>query len=205
MRDALPGSAVRCRIMTKREKLLCLFWGYFRISATVVGGGYAIIAAASDYFVRERKLLTEAEMLDTVALIQSVPGILACNSAAVVGQRTAGLAGALAAVIGAVLPPAAIITVLGFLIGLSPETLEHPRVKAAFSAVIAAVTSLVMIAVVRMARGVKHGAFEIAVWLASFAAMSIFKLSPLWIVPAAALAGIVYEAAVGARRGEGGA
>ena len=49
---------------TRTAKCLRLFWGFFKIAALVVGGGYAIVPAAEDEFIRRRKLLDETELLD---------------------------------------------------------------------------------------------------------------------------------------------
>lgn len=54
-----------------------LFWAYVRITSLVIGGGYAIIAAAQDEFVRRRKWLTEDDVLEMITITQTVPGILA--------------------------------------------------------------------------------------------------------------------------------
>ncbi len=49
-------------------------------------------------------------MLDLVAIAQSSPGAIAINGAIVVGYQLAGLPGVLVSVLGAVLPPMAILS-----------------------------------------------------------------------------------------------
>ncbi|MBR0137827.1 MAG: chromate transporter, partial [Erysipelotrichaceae bacterium] len=48
---------------------------------------------------------TKEEMEDFIALAQSCPGPVACSSAAIIGYRSCGVVGGLAAVFGVILPP----------------------------------------------------------------------------------------------------
>ena len=45
-----------------------LFWAYFKIAALVVGGGYAILAAAQREFVTRRQWLTEDDVVEMVII-----------------------------------------------------------------------------------------------------------------------------------------
>ena len=51
-------------------------------------------------------------MLDLVAIAQSSPGAIAVNGAIVVGYKLAGIPGTLVAILGTILPPFAIISVI---------------------------------------------------------------------------------------------
>ena len=64
-----------------------LFWAYFKIAALVVGGGYAILAAARREFVTRKEWFTEDEIVEMMAVTQTVPGIIACNTAAYIGSN----------------------------------------------------------------------------------------------------------------------
>ncbi|MDD3886342.1 MAG: chromate transporter, partial [Victivallaceae bacterium] len=89
-----------------------LYVTFFKIALLVVGGGYAIIAAAQEEFVTRRRWITDDEMLDVITVTQTVPGIIACNSAVCIGWRIAGVVGALAAALGAITPSVAIIALI---------------------------------------------------------------------------------------------
>ena len=62
-----------------------LFWSFIKITSLVIGGGYAIIAAAQDDFVTRRKWLTEDDVLEMITITQTVPAILSCNAAIYIG------------------------------------------------------------------------------------------------------------------------
>ena len=53
-------------------------------------------------------------MLDLVAIAQSSPGAIAVNGAIVLGYRMAGIPGVIVSVLGSVIPPVVILTVISF-------------------------------------------------------------------------------------------
>ena len=65
-------------------------------------------------FVDEFHWIDEEEMLDLTALAQSSPGAIAVNASILVGWHVAGLPGMLIAVLGTILPPMLILTVISF-------------------------------------------------------------------------------------------
>ncbi|WP_124058980.1 chromate transporter [Vaginisenegalia massiliensis] len=97
-----------------KQKLKTLFWSTFTLSAFTFGGGYVIISLMRSKFVNQLHWLEEEEMLDLIAIAQSSPGVIAVNGAIGVGYKVAGLMGVLVAVLGTVLPPFTIITVISF-------------------------------------------------------------------------------------------
>ena len=91
-----------------------LFFSTFYLSAFTFGGGYVIVTLMKNKFVDELKWISEEEMLDLVAIAQSAPGPIAVNGAIVVGYKLAGLWGVIFSILGAVLPPFIILTLVSF-------------------------------------------------------------------------------------------
>ncbi len=91
-----------------------LFISTFYLSAFTFGGGYVIISLMQRKFVDELKWLKEEEMLNMAAIAQSSPGAIAVNAAILVGYRVGGITGAFVSIIGTVLPPLVIISVISF-------------------------------------------------------------------------------------------
>ncbi len=91
---------------------LKLFSSTFYISAFTFGGGYVIIPLLKKKFVDELKWLNEEEMLDMTAIAQSSPGAIAVNASLIIGYRIAGVLGAITTLIGTVLPPLIIISII---------------------------------------------------------------------------------------------
>lgn len=101
--------------MKENKKVyLKIFLSMFYLSMFTFGGGYVIVSLMKSKFVDELKWIDEKEMLDAAAIAQSSPGAVAVNAAILVGYRVAGVGGAVVAIIGTVLPPLIIISIISF-------------------------------------------------------------------------------------------
>ena len=89
-----------------------LFLSTLKISACTFGGGFVIIPLMRKKFVEQLGWIDEQEMLDLTAIAQSSPGAIAVNASILVGYHVAGVAGALMTVLGTVIPPLVIISVI---------------------------------------------------------------------------------------------
>lgn len=96
----------------KRTVLWKIFILTLYLSAFTFGGGYVIVSLMKKKFVDEYHWIEENEMLDLVAIAQSAPGAIAVNGAIVVGYKLAGIAGVMVAILGTVIPPFLILSVL---------------------------------------------------------------------------------------------
>ena len=81
-----------------------LFSSVFMLSACTFGGGYVIVPLMRKKFVEDLHWIEEGEMMDLVAV----------NASISIGYRCAGIPGAIVAVIGTVLPPLVILTVISY-------------------------------------------------------------------------------------------
>ena len=102
----------------KRNVLWNLFVSTLYLSAFTFGGGYVIVSLLKKKFVDEYHWIEEEEMLDLVAIAQSSPGAIAVNGAIVVGYKLAGLAGTVVAILGTVIPPFLIISMISIFYNL---------------------------------------------------------------------------------------
>ena len=164
----------------KRDGIL--FWSYFRITALVVGGGYAIIAAAQEEFVRRRRWLTEDDMLEMMTVIQTVPGILACNSAVYVGWRIDRYRGALAALAGAVLPSLIVIMLIASGVRRIQSVIDSAAVQGAFRGIIACIVGMVIVTALRMRKKAVTDLFGWCVALGCFFGMTALRWSPAYLI-----------------------
>lgn len=80
------------------------------ISAFTFGGGYVVVPMIRKYFVEQKKLFTEEELMNMAAVAQSVPGAIAINLSALAGYRSAGMIGVFLSCLAAVLPPVVILS-----------------------------------------------------------------------------------------------
>ena len=73
------------------KKPLQLFWSFFKIGAFTLGGGYAMLSMVEKAVVDQKKWIPTDEFWDMIAVVQSLPGVFAVNTALYVSQRVSGL------------------------------------------------------------------------------------------------------------------
>ena len=168
-----------------------LFLTFFKIGAFTFGGGYAMIALIEREVAERKKYIPKEDILDIVAVAESTPGPIAINMATFVGYRTAGIAGAAAATLGVVLPSFVIIYILSFIIR---QFAEFAPVKYAFCGIRAGVLALIVKAWISMFKACPKSVFSAIVAVVSFAVAAFTDISVIWVIAAAALAGLVYTA-----------
>ena len=128
-----------------------LFLSTFQLSAFTFGGGYVIVPLMRKKFVEQLHWIEEQEMLDLTALSQSVPGLIAVNASLLVGYHVAGIPGALITVLGTVLPPLIIISVISVFYAAFRD---NPIVSLVMLGMQAGVAAVICDVVVTMAKGV---------------------------------------------------
>ena len=163
------------------EKFGQLFTSTFQISACTFGGGFVIIPLMRKKFVEELGWIEEQEMLDLTAIAQSSPGAIAVNASILVGYRIAGIPGALVTVLGTVLPPLLIISVLSF---FYQQFRDHALVNMAMTGMLAGVGAVLCDVVIKLAHGVLNEKRFLPVLLlfASFLAVHVLKVNILLII-----------------------
>ncbi len=176
--------------LSSAKKKLTLFFSMLYISAFTFGGGFVIVTFMKRRFVDELHWLDEQEMLDMTALAQSAPGPIAVNAAIQVGWKVGGLTGMLAAVLGTVIPPVAILTV----ISLFYQAFEaNPVVAMTLRGMSCGVAAVILDVAVSMGEKLvraKNG-IHLAVMAAAFIATFFLRINVIWIILCAGLIGFV--------------
>ncbi|MFK2826408.1 chromate transporter [Bacillus sp. B190/17] len=135
--------------MTNNWKLLSdIFFTFLKIGPITFGGGYAMIPIIEREVAIKKKWIETKEITDVVALAGSAPGAMAINSATFVGYRIAGISGAIAALIGVLLPTFLIVIMLSIFYLYFKDT---PIVEAAFHGIGPAVVALICLAAYKIA------------------------------------------------------
>lgn len=167
-----------------------LFLSTLYISAFTFGGGFVIVTFMKKKFVDELHWIDEDEMLDLTAIAQSSPGSIAVNAAILVGWRVGGAAGIAIAVLGTLLPPMLILSIISFFYAAFASNryvaLTLRGMQAGVAAVILDVVCGLGSKVVK-----EHSVLSIALMLCAFAATFFFKINVVFILLAAALVGAV--------------
>ena len=94
--------------------LLELFLSFLQVGLFSFGGGYAALPLIQNQVVTLHPWLSLSEFTDLVTISQMTPGPIAINSATFVGQKIAGVWGAVFATIGCILPSCIIVSLLAY-------------------------------------------------------------------------------------------
>jgi chromate transporter len=185
---------------------LQLFLTFLEIGAVAFGGGYAMIPLMRDN-VLAHGWLSEAEILNMIAVAESTPGPIAVNMATFVGASKGGLLGSAVATIGVVLPAFVIMLVIAALL---KNFLEYKGIKAvmrcirpcAIALILGTSVTLFMSTILGIKGGISGGIHSdlkglillALIFAISFAIQKIKgkKPSPILMIGISALLGIVF-------------
>ena len=148
--------------------LLTLFLTFFRIGAFTFGGGYAMISVIEDICVSRKQWITHEDLVNVTVIAESTPGPVAINCATFVGYKQKGLAGAVAATLGVVLPSFLIIWLISMFLD---RFLEITWVASAFRGIRVAVGLLILDVGIRMMKKMPKEPLRIALTICAVAAM----------------------------------
>ena len=192
---------------SKKENIyLQLFIEFFTLGLFTFGGGYAMIGLLEERMTR-RGWLDSEEILDCIAVTQTLPGVIAVNMSLYVGYRLKGIKGALVSVFGMVLPSFVII----ILIAMFMENFGDNRyIQGVLKGIRIATLGLILSAAVKLAgktfdkvKGSKaDSAFSILLFCASFLLISFMGVDAVWVILGGMILGICYSL-IKARRAEG--
>jgi chromate transporter len=172
----------------KRRILWSLFVSFFNMALFTVGGGYAMLPVMEDEFVRKKKWVKAEDIVDVMAVIQSVPGVIALNAAVFVGTRVAGFAGGLVSGLGVVTPSFIVILLIAmFMRNIGQLEL----VDNAFIGIRSGVCALIFLAAINLGRKIVNDKVELCIALAAFFAIMFFKVNVLLIIVIGGLAGMI--------------
>lgn len=163
------------------HKYRTLFLSALQLSTFTFGGGFVIIPLMRKKFVEKLHWIDEQEMMDYTAIAQSSPGAIAVNAAILVGYRVAGVAGALITVLGTVLPPLIILSVISFFYAAFRD---NQIVSMAMAGMAAGVAAVICDVVVTMGAGVLRlrRVLPVLVMLGAFAAACFFDVNVVVII-----------------------
>ena len=172
-----------------RAKLWPLFLATLYISTFTFGGGFVIVTFMKRKFVDSLKWLSEEEMLDFAALAQASPGAIAVNAAILVGWRVCGPAGMAVAVLGTILPPMVILSVVSLFYAAFAA---NRWVALALKGMQAGVAAVILDVACGLGAGVarERSALSLALMAGAFLASFVFGVNVIFIILAAALAGV---------------
>lgn len=166
-----------------------LFVIFFKIGAFTLGGGYAMLTMVEQAIVTKRKYIDKEEFWDLIAVLQSLPGVFALNTALYVGYKLRGRWGAFGASLGAVLPSFLAIIVIAMCF---TEIKDNEWVERLFRGIRPCVVALIAVPAVNLIK--KNCKNWKMILVAVFSAVLIwwFKVNPIWIIAIVSVAAVIY-------------
>lgn len=173
----------------KKVNLLVLFWKFFKIGLFTFGGGFVMIPLIEREVVRNGWINKE-DVVDIVALSQSIPGAVAVNMSLFSGHRIAKAKGALVAVLGCITPSILLIILIA---AFFSQLQDVPVVNDIFIGVLSAVVALILKAAVNIA---KHAVMDFWTFLLSLltvAGLIVFRsISPIFFILGGGTVGLLF-------------
>lgn len=165
-----------------------LFLSTFQLSACTFGGGFVIIPLMRRKFVDELHWIEEEEMMALTAIAQSAPGAIAVNASILIGYHVAGITGALLTIMGTVLPPLIIISILSF---FYTAFRDNAIISMAMSGMLAGVAAVICDLVITMVNQIfkLKRILPLAILPAAFAAVRFFDINIILVILVCGLAG----------------
>lgn len=175
---------------SKAKILKQLFISTFLLSACTFGGGFVIVSLMKKKFCEELQWISEDEMLDITAISQSSPGPIPVNASVILGFRMAGIAGAFTAVLGTILPPMIIISLISYFYVFFKE---NRVIQIALQVMRAGVAAVILDVVINLAGNVwkTKRKLYLVMMLAAYAAVWIFDVSAMLVIIICLVIGIM--------------
>ena len=175
------------------KEYLQIFWAFIKVGALTFGGGYAMLPILQRDIVEHNKWATDEEVMDYYAMAQCLPGIIMVNTSVFIGRHRKGTLGGVVAGFASALPSLVILTAFA----------DYPIVQNAFAGIRACVVVLIANAVIKLWKSAMVDWKSIViVFLPVFALSAFTGVSPILLVVAAALAGIIITVVSGKKGGE---
>lgn len=176
--------------MKNIKKGFQLFWFFFRIGFFTFGGGWSIVAQIQKEFVAKRKWMTEEELLDTVSVGRSLPGLMIGNVSFMFGYQNGGMFCAIMSLVGISVPALLIMTVVTMCYTKIKDNLYVAR---AMTGIRAAVVPIIGSAGLRLRKGAYTDKLCYGISVIMFVCCAFLNWNCAALIVASACVGLVLK------------
>ena len=164
-----------------------LFLVFLKIGSVVFGSGYVLLAFLRADFVERLHWLTEAQLIDAVAVGQVTPGPV-FTTATFIGYLVAGPVGAIVATIAIFLPAFLLVALTAPFV---PRLRRSPLAGAFLDGLNVASLALMLVVTWQLGRAAIVDPITATIAVAAALLLLVFRLNVTWLVLAGALTGAV--------------
>lgn len=163
--------------MDNKVPLWRIFGVFAKIGAFTIGGGYVMVPAI-EAEMSKRGWISDSELPDIVALAQSAPGLLTVNMSIFAGHRLRGVPGSIAATLGSIAAPFAIILLIAMFFS---SFRDNAIVEKIFLGVRPVAVALIAAYTAKLLKN--NGRWwQWAITLLTFGGIVLLKISPICIL-----------------------
>jgi Chromate transport protein ChrA len=163
---------------------------FAKIGGFTLGSGYAMIPIIRSEVVEKKKWISDEEISDYLVLGQSLPGVIAINTATAVGKKVCGFWGALASTMGMITFPFIIIILVAKYFS---KLQEYSVVQKAFDSVQALTVSMILLAVITLYKSGVRDKIQFAIFILSILGTLIFNIAPQYVIIIAGVFSLIYK------------
>lgn len=169
------------------KSLYQIFKAFFKVGTLLLGGGYVILPLLQAELVDKRGWIEDEELCEYFALGQSIPGIIAANVSIFVGYRLRKFWGALAAILGVILPAFIAIVILAKIVS---EIAGLKFIQNIFWGVGIGVLMLIFLAIKEVWKKSVTDKFSCWIFFITFVMSACFKAPPATLIILAVFIGL---------------
>jgi chromate transporter len=171
----------------KLKLLIEIYISFLKLGCVGFGGGYSMIPLIEREVVEEKKWVDKEKIVDIFAVAESLPGATALNSSAFVGYSVAGVPGAIAALLGNMMPSVIIVLIMSTIF---VKYSTYPGVRAAFRGIYPVILGLITYAAYKIGKTAIRDVIGIIIAVLAFIGALFLHLEPIPLIIAGAAAGI---------------
>lgn len=164
-----------------------LFLFFLKVGSVLFGSGYVLLAFLRADLVERWHWLTEAQLLDAIAVGQAIPGPV-FTTATFIGYVLGGYSGAILATAGIFLPAFFFVAVSGPLV---PRIRRSETAGAFLDGVNAASLSVMAVVTWQLGRAALGDWLTVALLIASLVLLMRYHLNSAWLVLGGAITGLL--------------
>ncbi len=176
--------------------LLELFAVFCKVGAVTFGGGYSMYPILLREIAQKRGWLEDQEITDYFAVAQTLPGIIAVNTACFIGYRRNKVAGAAAAALGVITPSIVVICIIAVFYRMFSDNIW---VNKAYRGINVAVGAILVTTLVKTAKKSVAGIAGAVIAAAAFVLCFIFDVPIIYIILGSIAAGLLLFRKAGAK------
>ncbi len=179
------------------KTLLLQYWAWFKVGLFTFGGGYVVLPMINKEVVQKYHWVENEEVMDYYAIGQSLPGLIAVNTATFIGYKTSGVAGAAVSAFGVISPSMILITLIATLLSGFQNI---PIVQHALNGIQIGVCMLMITTIIQMWKSSVKDIGGLVICISAFVLAYFLGVSVILLVIMAAAVGIAVKVILNRRK-----